>query len=201
MFPDSSIAQGFSCGDSKASYLCNFGLAPYFSEELKKRASSSTNYVLLFDESLNKEIQEKQMDVYVRFWQNGSVETRYYDSQFLGHATAEIVCKELDTYVTSLGHAKLLQLSMDGPNVNLKVEKLLRADIAKQTTKKMLDIGTCGLHTLHNAFRAGCAATGWDIELFLTSCYHLFHDSPARREDFLKVACATRFPLKFCCHR
>lgn len=201
MFPDSKIAAGFACGESKASYLCKFGLAPYFASELQKKARNSSNYVLLFDETLNHEIQQKEADVYLRFWDSDVVVTRYFDSKFVGHATAEIMFNELSPIVTSLGHSKLLQLSMDGPNVNLKCEKLLKASIAKQTPMKLLEIGTCGLHILHNAFRAGCAATTWDVETFLSSCYYLFHDSPARREDFLAVSGATQFPQKFCRHR
>lgn len=30
MFPDSQIAARFTCGGRKCSYMCNFGLAPYF---------------------------------------------------------------------------------------------------------------------------------------------------------------------------
>lgn len=41
---------------------------------------------MLFDESLNKKMQEKQMDIYIRYWNNLSSEvtTRYFGSEFLG---------------------------------------------------------------------------------------------------------------------
>ena len=38
MFPDSTIAKSFGCSERKASYLCTFGLAPYFACELRKNA-------------------------------------------------------------------------------------------------------------------------------------------------------------------
>eukprot|EP00745_Piridium_sociabile_P000848 TRINITY_DN105482_c0_g1_i2.p2 TRINITY_DN105482_c0_g1~~TRINITY_DN105482_c0_g1_i2.p2 ORF type:complete len:148 (+),score=31.31 TRINITY_DN105482_c0_g1_i2:920-1363(+) len=119
----------------------------------------------------------------------------------MGHADAETIIEELRPTVTSIGHSKLLQLSMDGPNVNKKVERLLKEDIAKQTPRKMLEIGTCGLHVMHNSFSAGCAAATWNIETFLSSAYYLFHDSPARRDDFLEICGAVQFPMKFCKHR
>ena len=53
MFPHNNIAEGFSCGPNKTSYIVNSCLAPYFSDFW--RASIGQNgYVLLFDESLNR---------------------------------------------------------------------------------------------------------------------------------------------------
>ena len=45
-------------------------------------------FTILFDESLNKKCQAKQMDIHVRFWQGDKVVTCYFGSQFLDHATA-----------------------------------------------------------------------------------------------------------------
>ena len=63
MFPDSAIAAKFSLGVDKCRYLVNFGIAPHFLEMLQKSVSNSSEYVLLFDESLNKVTQEKQLDM------------------------------------------------------------------------------------------------------------------------------------------
>eukprot|EP00745_Piridium_sociabile_P000847 TRINITY_DN105482_c0_g1_i2.p1 TRINITY_DN105482_c0_g1~~TRINITY_DN105482_c0_g1_i2.p1 ORF type:complete len:164 (+),score=26.42 TRINITY_DN105482_c0_g1_i2:405-896(+) len=71
MFPDSDIAARFSCGETKASYMCNFGLSPYFASNLTRDVKAASNYVLMFDESLNHDMQEKQMDVHLRFWKDG----------------------------------------------------------------------------------------------------------------------------------
>lgn len=119
MFPDSTIAMSFACGERKASYFCTFGLAPYFAGELLKKVQTAPHYVLLFDETLNKELQEKQLDVHLRFWDKKQVTTKFYNSMYMGHATAADLFKLLSPLVTKLGHRKLLQLSMDGPNVNL----------------------------------------------------------------------------------
>ena len=90
MFPDSCIAENFQCGEKKAAYLTTFGIAPHFrrllSEQLKDQ---DAGYVLLFDESLNNKTQNKQMDIHLRIWSNQTVVTRYYISEFMGHATAE----------------------------------------------------------------------------------------------------------------
>ena len=52
MFPDSQIAAKFTCRSRKTSYLCVFGLG-YFT--------------ILFDESLNKKCEAKEMDIHIRF--------------------------------------------------------------------------------------------------------------------------------------
>lgn len=62
-------------------------------------------------------------------------------------------------------------------------------------------LGSCGLHIMHNAFKAGSSATTWDTEHILNSLFWLFMDSPARRDDYTKVTGSTVFPLRYCQHR
>ncbi len=56
LFPDSSIASKFTCGEDKAAYL-TFGIAPHFSSLLLSKVKSASDYVLLFDESVNRPLQ------------------------------------------------------------------------------------------------------------------------------------------------
>ena len=85
--------------------------------------------------------------------------------------------------------------------MNWKVFRLMQEDVEKQTGKKLLNIGSCGLHVIHNSFRDGSSAVEWDVETFLSSVTWLFKDSPARREDYTSVIGSTSFPLDFCRHR
>ena len=50
-------------------------------------------FVVLFDESLNKSTQTKQMDIHVHLYDDAkkAVVTRYLTSAFLGHATAALM--------------------------------------------------------------------------------------------------------------
>ena len=57
----------------------------------------------------------------------------------------------------------------------------------------MLNIGSCGLHTVHGAFRDGLSAVSWGIESFLRIAYQLFKDTA--------VIGTSTFPLKFVAHR
>ena len=79
MFPDSAIAQKFSCGERKCAY----------------------------------------------------VTSRYLSSKFLGHSSATDMFQKIMTCLTdnSVSMSKVVQLSMDGPNVNLKLHALMDEDI------------------------------------------------------------------------
>jgi hypothetical protein len=92
---------------------------------------------------------------------------------------------------------------MDGPNVNWKLYDIMQESIEKESGNKLFNLGSCGLHILHNAFRDGCnAGAKWSIEYSLSSLRWLFKDSPARRDDFTNVtAGCTTFSLNFCKHR
>lgn len=100
-----------------------------------------------------------------------------------------------------LRKTSLLQLSMDGPSVNWKVYNQLNSELKDNFNAGLLHVGSCGLHTVHNAFKSGYSATKWRIDCFMSSAYYLFKESPARREDYTKVTSSHKFPLKFCCHR
>ena len=49
------------------------------------------------------------------------VQTRYFNSNYLGKAAASNVLEKLKNCMSGLDENKLLQVSMDGPNVNKSV--------------------------------------------------------------------------------
>ena len=102
----------------------------------------------------------------------------------MGHARAVSLEEDLKKSNRIPPNINLLQLSMDGPNVNWKVSEDLQSEIQLEHGKSLLNVGSCGLHVVHGAFRSAMSETGWDIETLLTSAYRLFKDFPARREDF-----------------
>ena len=67
MFPDTQIAQSFSCGATKCPYLACFGIYPCFHVLLIEKICAFKSYTLSFDESLNQLNHKKQMDMIVRF--------------------------------------------------------------------------------------------------------------------------------------
>jgi hypothetical protein len=123
----------------------------------------------------------------------------------MGHATANDLIEHLVRAVGDLPFGKLVQISMDGPNVNLSFWTKFNDIIMAEHSKKLLNIGTCGLHVLHNSFKLGAESSKWELTHFLRSLFILFDDVPARREDYLSVTNAVEgaglFPQKWCSHR
>ena len=90
---------------------------------------------------------------------------------------------------------------MDGPNVNWKFYSMLTDEVKKEHNSHILNIGSCGLHILHGAFKDGAVASGLQLDRLFSNLHWLFQDSPARREDYTKVTGSSLFALKFCKHR
>ncbi|CAL1262688.1 unnamed protein product [Larinioides sclopetarius] len=140
------------------------------------------------------------MDLHIRFWneKNQEVETRYVTSSFMGHSTAEDILREFRISTEKLDLRKVLSVSMDGPSVNWKFFNLFDVEIQKEFATSLINVGSCSLHVVNNSFRHGERVSQWDIDIFLSSIYYLFKDSPARREDYLKVSEIGKLPKKFC---
>lgn len=172
MFPDSQIAAQFACGESKCSYLCSFGLAPHFKSLTLSSVLTQRAYVILFDESLNRFLQSKQMDLHVRLWDGAVVKTKYIGSEFMGHSTALDVVDKMTNQLSEIGVNNLIQISMDGPNVNWKVFDILQKSVQKDVGKSLVNIGLCGLSRLivdHVRSVGGLNQVGITKELLLSA--------------------------------
>lgn len=119
--------------------------------------SLKNGYALLFDESLNRKTQTKQKDVHLesRFWDNDAITTRYFNSEFMGHSTAEDMVEVFHKSTEALSYKDIVQLSMDGPNVHFKFHDLRQAELQKDVNTVLLNVGSYGLHSLHGAFKKG----------------------------------------------
>lgn len=124
-------------------------------------------------------------------------------SLLIGHTTAQDMLNHFNHGVLQSGLAikDMLQIGMDGPNVNWKFYSLIQKQLIEEYSTRLINVGSCGLHTVHNSFKAGVKKSGWNVSSFLSSLYYLYKDSPARREDYRKVSSSTVLPLKFVSHR
>ncbi len=203
MFPDSIIAKNFQCGERKTAYIASFGIAPYLRNIMNNRILEEQHYVILFDESMNQKLQEKQLDFHVRIWNGDSVASRYYASDFLGHARADDLMESFIKITKNLPMKSLEQLSMDGPSVNWKFFQTVQDELHRRQDCQgisLINIGSCGLHIVHNAYKSGIEATGWKMDYILQSLYQIFKDTPARRDDYCKAVGESEplYALKFC---
>ena len=59
---------------------------------------------------------------------------------------------------------KMFQVSMDGPIVNLKFLEKLQEDRVENKQHELINIGSCGLHTIHGAFKTGAETSSYKLE-------------------------------------
>ena len=90
------------------------------------------------------------MDVHIRSWIDGQVMSRYLTSQFMGHATADDVVDHFRSALEGLHLNQILQISMDGPNVNWKFLEIFQGELKRESNVMLLNVGSCGLHVVHN---------------------------------------------------
>ena len=53
---------------------------------------------------------------------------------------------------------------MDGPNVNLKFYDAVVTERNENEQHQLINIGCCGLHTTHIAFKTGFEKSAWKIK-------------------------------------
>ena len=126
----------------------------------------SPSHPPLFDESLNEEIQSKQLDVHVHFRssENCRVESQYFTSLFIGHGRTHDIVNHYGEVTKDLDPAKTWNIGMDGPNVNLAFERELRKSREELNLPSLLYLGTCGLYTVHRSFQAGAKVSDWNLD-------------------------------------
>ena len=201
MFPDSEIANTVKLGKTKMSYTVNYGLAPYFKDQLLSQLKKCKEIVVCFDEAFNEISKRGQMDIVVRYWneESNQVSTRYFGSSFMGHRAADDVLAAFLEEISELQLQVIMQVSMDGPSVNWcfykKFNEYLQTNCDEKT---LIDLGSCGLHVVHGSLKTAHAAVKWSVHQILRSLYNLFKTSPARRADLCAIAPDTAFPVKFC---
>ena len=132
------------------------GLAPYFKETLEHDIQKCPAYVVCFDEALNKISRRGQLDIVIRYWSTDAnqVATRYFNSVFLGYATAVDLKRHFIAGLSGLALNKLIQVSMDGPSINWKFFEAMR-DSVDAADPRLLELGSYGLHISHGAFETG----------------------------------------------
>lgn len=179
MFPGAMPA-GFSRGRTKLSYLITDALVKYFHEEMLKDAQESY-FGLEFDETTNVENQ-KELQVAIRYWSNklGRVLSKHLEIFFLGHATGAELSKYLFTALdnSNLLLTNMLFLGSDGPNVNKTVHRIVNEEVLKRRGSGLLNLGTCNIHIVHNAFLKGLAELGEECSDAAIEIFHFLMGFP-----------------------
>ena len=64
---------------------------------------------------------------------------------------------------------QMVQISMDGPNVNCAFIDLMKKTLSDDFDSTLINIGSCGLHIVLNSFKAGFTSSGWMVSDFRSS--------------------------------
>ena len=122
-----------------------------------------------FDESTTSQIK-KQHDAYTTYQSNhlSRIMTKYLRTLFVGKCTAEDLLHHLHEMIEKLklNVEAILTLGMDGPSVNLLFQRNLEKELEKKN-KQLIEVGTCPLHTVSNAFLEGLKALAGAMEIDL----------------------------------
>jgi hypothetical protein len=194
------VSSKFQMGRTKLQYMVNHGLFPHFKQMILDEILKSPFMTVLFDESLNDSIQKSEMDILVRYWNEGEnkVTVRYWTAKFLVHTCCDDFVAVLHDGLTELEETKMIQISMDGPNTNLKLLREIQDERQNNKLSSLIDIGSCSLHLIHGAFKTGSEKSSWDLHKILKGAFTLLHDSPARRDDYYNLTGSDEYPLQFC---
>lgn len=157
-------------------YVLNFGLGPLFNEKLRAQVKNSICITGYFDESTNRVIKQGQMDLHVRFFYpiTRLITTSYFNSVFFDRCKAKDLLEHFKLGFAGLPFDKLIQVSMDGPNVNWSFLNKVEQDLVIELSEENVDppgrfeLGSCGLHVGHGAFRSGHEIVNWKVQQALT---------------------------------
>ena len=166
-----------------------FGIAPYIREKVVQNIQQAECFTMSFDESLNRECYIGKMDLMVWYCWQSQAKTQYFDSLQLGPTVGKGLLECFKSGISELNYVKVLYVSMDVPKVNQKLSTLLCEDRNKVDANlpKLLNVESCGLHVVHRAFLLESSLLYGNQMGYRGHFGILFHDSPARREDYITL--------------
>ena len=75
-----------------------------------------------------------------------------------------------------LNPSSLVQISMDGPNVNWKFYRNLFQERKGKEVPDLLNIGSCSLHVVHEIFKNEEKESEWNLGNTLHSLWQIFYN-------------------------
>jgi hypothetical protein len=155
------------------------------------REVGNSYFSILYDETTNHS-NKKELQVAIRFFseERSKTVTCHLETFYVSHATAEnlssCLFNSLDN--ASLCYNKLLMLGSDGLNVNKQVHRIINGRMQIERERKcLIDMGSCSIHTVHNAFLAGLKVFGEEVSDLIIDIYYFFKKYPSRWEHFAEI--------------
>ena len=165
------------------------GLSPYFTRMIVNDLIKSSLPFSLHSYKTTTAQLKKQMDLTLRHWSptHNEVWVTYYASLFFGHAESEKVAEKMYEHLVNNGIPvhRMASLIWDGPNVNKTILRKMNGLILQDCPEfpDLIDLGSCSIHVIHNAFGKGLEKHGKEVDKFRMDLHSLFKYSAARHED------------------
>ena len=119
----------------------------------------------------------------------------------MGHGIYTDILQHFDEITKDLNPAHLYQISMGGPNFNLKIYREFVQKCKDENYHSLIDIGSCGLHVIHGSLGTGVDDSQWGLKKLIKGAYQLRHDIPARRDDYESITGSSTYSFNFCSSR
>ena len=101
----------------------------------------------------------------------------------MGHTRSDDLVKAFNDGLNERNLTKLIQISIDGLNSNLKYLNEIKKLRIKDEIASLIDIGSYNFHVIHGEFETGSESANWSLHKILKASFTLFHDTPTRRDD------------------
>ena len=108
---------------------------------------------------------------------------------FVGHCTHEQLIEHYYEFTKNLklDSSFLLHLGMDRPSVNNAFQPKLFDELHEKEGTSFLNVGTCCLDKVHNAYQTALKELKFDFNQFAVDIHSFFKVSSARREDYMRM--------------
>ena len=108
---------------------------------------------------------------------------------FVGHCTHEQLIEHYYEFTKNLklDSSFLLNLGMDRPSVNNAFQQKLFDELHEKEGTSFLNVGTCCLDKVHNAYQTALKELKFDFNQFAVDIHSFFKVSSARREDYMRM--------------
>ena len=139
------------------------------------------------DETTNSKTK-KELQIRIIFWSKSvkRIVNRHLITFFIdkGHAQTlfEYLMKAINMH--NLLTDQVLTLGRDGPNVMKALFNLFQKELLTGGHEKLIDIGSCLLHMVNNAFMKGLECMSLDVSDVLIKLFYFFHQRSERTAKF-----------------
>ena len=187
MFPDSEIADGFSCGRTKATSIVKYALAPEFNAQVTK-ACQSAPFTILCDGG-NDQAGRKYFAILVRYWEKSARQavTRFLAMPVCNVSTAEALFEAMSNELESrnIPWRNVIGYAADTVSVMVGVRNSVLSRI-QQKQPNVFSLG-CLCHLAALCAVAALKKLPVSLDELLIDIYYHFKHSAKRWSEYAEI--------------